>query len=224
MVAKLQYIHDMLVFYPGKVVNRPSRSSLNHSKPLQTSIIFENACGPVTGASTSISNQIQVDQDYIAKSLSMVRSQVKPIADITGLVPGEFFRPPVLTQPLLAGRNVRCHCFDSVVHGCAVASDEIDYRFDSGVTMRTVDIPSAVQQWCVSSARSEQLLFAGIDFIVTDEQKWVCLEVNPEPGYHYFENCMLAEGENPALSDNLLALLADLGSADEKMANFNSSK
>jgi glutathione synthase/RimK-type ligase-like ATP-grasp enzyme len=89
------------------------------------------------------------------------------------------------------GRNVRVHTVGEQIFATAVESDAVDYRYAhlDGKTTRLepVDLPPAVGEACLRLARTFDLLFAGIDLKQTPSGEFYCFEVNPSPGFLYYE-------------------------------------
>jgi D-alanine-D-alanine ligase-like ATP-grasp enzyme len=82
-----------------------------------------------------------------------------------------------------------------------VVSEADDYRYASrggkSVAIRTANLPSDVASQCRSLAAGLGLAIAGIDLRRTPSDRWYCFEVNPSPGFSYYEN---ATGQPLALS------------------------
>ena len=72
---------------------------------------------------------------------------------------------------------------------------------DADLTPTT--LPDDVRQRCVDLARSLSLPFVGIDLRETLDGDHVCFEVNPMPGYSYFES-----STGQPISEALVRLLA----------------
>ena len=53
--------------------------------------------------------------------------------------------------------------------------------------MEPVDLPANVAERCRAMAAKMELHLAGIDLRNTPNGGWYCLEVNPSPGFTYFE-------------------------------------
>ena len=53
--------------------------------------------------------------------------------------------------------------------------------------MTPVELPSDLGESCRTMVRGMGLHFAGIDFRRTPGGVWYCLEVNPSPGFTFFE-------------------------------------
>ena len=53
--------------------------------------------------------------------------------------------------------------------------------------MSPVTLPAAVTTACLRGARELGLLFAGIDLKETPDGEYFCFEINPCPGFTYYE-------------------------------------
>jgi hypothetical protein len=77
------------------------------------------------------------------------------------------------------------------VFATRVDTDAVDYRYAHldglGVAMEPVQLPAAVHRACPAVAADLDLLFAGIDLKETPDGEWFCFEVNPCPGFLYYE-------------------------------------
>jgi glutathione synthase/RimK-type ligase-like ATP-grasp enzyme len=73
-----------------------------------------------------------------------------------------------------------------------VASDAVDYRYAGreGLAARltATEVPDDVAARCVALAASLDLPLAGVDLRRTTGGGWVCFEVNPMPGFSYYES------------------------------------
>jgi glutathione synthase/RimK-type ligase-like ATP-grasp enzyme len=173
----------------AKLINKPSAEASNHSKLFQSRII--HTCGfPVP--ESLVSNDWETIRLFasgfkglIYKSMSSIRSIVKEIslselhsrADKIG--PGFF-------QEKISGKNIRVHVIGGQVFSCLIESNEIDYRYAPHM-ISTIEIPSDIQSKCLLLTQKLGLLIAGIDLMVTADLKWYCLEVNPNPGFSFYD-------------------------------------
>jgi glutathione synthase/RimK-type ligase-like ATP-grasp enzyme len=86
---------------------------------------------------------------------------------------------------------VRVHTVNDDVFATAIRSSAIDYRFadrqGGTAEMEPTDLPPAIAQACFDLARSMKLVIAGIDLKRTPDGEWYCFEVNPAPGFAYYE-------------------------------------
>jgi glutathione synthase/RimK-type ligase-like ATP-grasp enzyme len=77
------------------------------------------------------------------------------------------------------------------VFACQVTSAADDYRYSSlqgaRVEIRPFELSTELRDCCRSLAAALGLLVAGIDLRRTQQGKWYCFEVNPSPGFTYYE-------------------------------------
>jgi glutathione synthase/RimK-type ligase-like ATP-grasp enzyme len=181
---------------PCAVVNRLAGGMSNHSKPYQALLVRQ--CGLRTPATLVTNDPAAVRRfagecggDVVFKSLSGVRSIVRRLGD------AELARLPLLRhgpaqfQQYIPGEDVRVHAVGDELFATAVRSEAVDYRYarreGADVEMAAVTLPPAVADACRRLARSSGLLFAGIDLKRTPESDYYCFEVNPCPGFLYYE-------------------------------------
>jgi len=93
---------------------------------------------------------------------------------------------PRLIQEYIAGENIRVHVIDQWTHAISIYSDTVDYRYGSNTKFSTRSLPVAITQACLAITASSGLRFAGIDLIYRPPHYYL-LEINPAPGYSYFE-------------------------------------
>ncbi|NIE94705.1 hypothetical protein F3J09_29145 [Bacillus sp. Ab-1751] len=209
----ISVMQDVLAFYPGVVINRPSRLSLNISKPLQMKAIAGSSNQTVKPIPTFLSN-VRTNigttpaNETIVKSISYVRSKVVTLND-ERLLHGEgALSCPIQMQPKLQGVCIRAHVCGEAVYAVRIDGEEVDYRYAEKINMTEFELPQDVETWCLQAARSEGLELAGIDFIYEEAVGlfW-CLEINPAPGYHWFEKHLVDSGGVPSISRWLLQRL-----------------
>src|SRR4029434_8346156 len=87
----------------------------------------------------------------------------------------------------------------------AIQSDATDYRYASrtgdDITIVATDIDGVLGERLVALTRHMGLLVAGIDLRVTADDEWFCFEVNPSPGFTFYED---------ATGQAIAAAIADL--------------
>jgi glutathione synthase/RimK-type ligase-like ATP-grasp enzyme len=177
------------------VVNRVGSGLANNSKPYQTLVISRMGLRVPTTLVTSDPAAARVFHaeygDVIYKSASGVRSIVRRLGpdqltrlDLLSDGPAQF-------QAFVPGRNVRVHTVGERVFATRIESDAVDYRYAhvDGLTayLEPTTLPASVETACVRLARAFDLLFAGIDLKETPEGEFYCFEVNPCPGFLYYE-------------------------------------
>jgi len=89
-----------------------------------------------------------------------------------------------------------------------VRSDAVDYpyakREGAEMAMEAFELPPAVAESCLRASRALGLPLAGIDFKLTPDGDYVCFEVNPSPGFLFYEQ-YTGQPISAALADLLLA-------------------
>jgi hypothetical protein len=179
---------------PACVVNRPIAMASNTSKPFQSALIREHGFAI---PATLVTTDRQAAVDFVAehgqviyKSVSSTRSIVRRfdpsdsgrLADVTWC--------PTQFQQYIAGEDVRVHIVGEDVFACAIDSDSDDYRYaaeDKVPKLRTVELAEDVGAKCRNLAGALDLPVAGIDLRRTPDGIWYCFEVNPAPGFSYFQ-------------------------------------
>jgi glutathione synthase/RimK-type ligase-like ATP-grasp enzyme len=181
---------------PCPVMNRVGGGLSNNSKVFQA--LFVRECGlltPPTLVTTDPEAALDFYERYngevIYKSLSGVRSIVRR------LTPAQLTRLPLLQdspgqfQAFIPGHNVRVHTVGDQVFATRVYSEEVDYRYASRegreVKMEPFELPPEVAEASLALAHRLDLLLTGIDFKETPEGQYYCFEVNPSPGFLYYE-------------------------------------
>ncbi len=181
---------------PCAVVNRLRGGLSNHSKPFQALLL--QRCGLRTPTTLVTNDPDAVRRFYdechgevIYKSVSGVRSIVRRLGP-DQLARLHFLQHgPAQFQAFIPGDDVRVHTVGDRWFATRVRSTAVDYRYarrEGGEThMTPIDLPPAMAAACVDAARALGLLFAGIDLKLTPEGEYVCFEVNPSPGFLYYE-------------------------------------
>jgi glutathione synthase/RimK-type ligase-like ATP-grasp enzyme len=178
------------------VVNRVRGGMSNGSKPYQALLVKQ--CGLLTPP-TLVTNDPEdarrfydeLNGEVIYKSLSGIRSIVRR------LQPDQLPRlsllrnGPAQFQEFIPGEDVRVHTVGEQLFATRVSSDAVDYRYATlegrKVEMEPTTLPTAVAESCLNLARRLDLLMTGIDLRETPDGKYYCFEVNPSPGFIYYE-------------------------------------
>jgi glutathione synthase/RimK-type ligase-like ATP-grasp enzyme len=181
---------------PARVLNRTGSMASNASKPYQAQIIRKHG---FDAPETLITNDPQLAETFIArhrrviyKSISGVRSIVRTVtlADVDRLDAIRWC--PVQFQEFLEGTNIRVHVVGGEVFPTEVRSAAVDYRYaardDEPIDLVPTILPATVSERCITLARALGLEFAGIDLLLTNDGRWFCFEVNPSPGFNWFES------------------------------------
>lgn len=180
---------------PCPVVNRVAGGMSNNSKPYQALLLRRAG---LRVPPTLVTNDPEAARAFYAmhgaviyKSISGVRSIVRRL-EPGGLGRLALLRDgPAQFQAYVPGDNVRVHTVGERVFAVRVRSEAVDYRYAHrdgiGVQMEPTALPRAIERACLAVARDLDLLFAGIDLKETPEGEWYCFEVNPCPGFLYYE-------------------------------------
>ncbi|QGN56724.1 RimK family alpha-L-glutamate ligase [Nostocoides sp. HKS02] len=195
----------------ARVVNRPRTMHSNSSKPFQAQLIAAAGFAVPESLVTTDPDEVVEFADRVGgvvfKSISGVRSIVQRL-DAGYLGRLERVRTlPTQFQAFVEGVDVRVHVVGGEVFATRIECAATDYRYaareglDADLTATTLS--DDVAQRCVDLAASLSLPFVGIDLRETPSGDMVCFEVNPMPGYSYFES-----NTGQPISEALVRLLA----------------
>lgn len=178
------------------VVNRPSAMHSNASKAFQAQAIGASGLAVPETLVTSDPDEARAFWarcgDVIFKSTSGIRSIVRRL-DAASATRLELVRDlPTQFQAYVEGTDVRVHVVADRVFAAEVRSEAVDYRYARRdgleAELRAIDLEAGVAEACVKVARDLRLAFCGIDLRRRPDGGYVCFEVNPMPGYSYFES------------------------------------
>lgn len=193
--ALSQLVVEWLDVAPGLVVNRPTDMSSNTSKPFQAQLI--GAAGFAVPR-TLVTNDPERVRAFAAehaavvyKSVSGIRSIVRRL-DASALTRLEQVRHlPTQFQAYVPGDDVRVHVVGDRVFATRITSGAVDYRYagrdGQEAVLTAIEVDDDLAERCVTLSRQLRLPLAGLDLRVPDEGPVVCFEVNPMPGYSYYE-------------------------------------
>ena len=178
-----------------RVVNSPSVQLSNNSKPYQSIIIQEQG---LDIPDTCITSDEDVARDFLAKhpaviykSISGTRSIVKRVDEQSLANLSRIRYCPVQFQECVMGFNVRVHVVGEQAIATRIRSDAVDYRYamqeGKSTTLEPYELSPEVAVKSVRLAHALRLPFAGIDLMISDDGRTICFEVNPSPGYSYYE-------------------------------------
>ena len=196
------------------VVNRPQAMASNNSKPYQLAQIagfgFAVPDTLVTTDAAAVRTFCERHERVIFKSVSGVRSIVAQLApQDSGLE--DVANCPTQFQQYVPGEDVRVHVVGERILATRIVSDASDYRYASrsgdDLAMAAVDLPPALAENCYAMTRGMDLQVSGIDLRHAPTGEWYCFEVNPSPGFTFFE-AITGQPIAAAIAD-LLIHLAD---------------
>ncbi|MEJ8810762.1 hypothetical protein WKW77_06760 [Variovorax ureilyticus] len=179
---------------PARVVNRLSAMGSNSSKPYQSALIAQAGFAV---PDTLVTNDADLLRQFwkrhgsvVYKSCSGVRSIVSRLAADDADRLARLSTCPTQFQEYVAGTDYRVHVIGTEVHGHAIESEADDYRYAgaAGVRVRPWQVPDGLAARLRALTASLGLAMAGIDLRRKPEGDWVCFEVNPSPGFTFYDD------------------------------------
>lgn len=174
-----------------RVLNKAAAMASNASKPFQAELIkqagFLTPRTLITTSPAAVEEFWLEHQTIIYKSISGVRSIVSKLNDKHRQRLDFVRNCPTQFQEYVAGTDYRVHVLHDKVFACRIESRHDDYRYAKDTLMHDIQLPTHVAERCVRLSQQLGLTFSGIDLRRTPDGRWYCFEVNPSPGYTYFE-------------------------------------
>lgn len=200
------------------VVNPMRAMAGNNSKPFQTAQIqamgFQIPETLVTTDPEAVRAFWECHGRVIYKSLSGVRSIVSQLSPAQMTRLDDITWCPTQFQQYVSGTDVRVHIVGDRLFACEILSDADDYRYAGrqglSVGMRPCDLPSECASRCLELAKAMRLAVAGVDLRRTPDDQWYCFEVNPSPGFTYFQ-AQTGQAIDRAIAELLLQAPLPLG-------------
>jgi glutathione synthase/RimK-type ligase-like ATP-grasp enzyme len=168
--------------------------SLNGSKPHQLAAV---AAAGFAVPQTLVTNDpetalafTQRHERVIYKSVSSVRSRVNILAPAHLTRLADLRWCPTQLQEWIPGQDIRVHVVGDDVFATAIETSAVDYRYPGAGEephLSAACLPENVADRCRTMSVSMGLLFAGIDLRRSPSGAWYCFEVNPSPGFTYYE-------------------------------------
>ncbi len=180
---------------PAWVINPMWAMAGNNSKPFQAAQIqamgFQIPETLVTTDPEAVRSFRERHGRVIYKSLSGVRSIVSQLSPEHMARLGDITWCPTQFQQYVSGTDVRVHVVGDRLFACEILSDADDYRYAGqqgySAEIRPCELPSEYVSRCLELSQAMGLPVAGIDFRRTSDDQWYCFEVNPSPGFTYFQ-------------------------------------
>jgi glutathione synthase/RimK-type ligase-like ATP-grasp enzyme len=173
------------------VVNRPASMGSNQSKPYQLDIIrkagFRVPETLITTDPATAAAFRERHREVIYKSVSSWRSIVSRMSEQDLLRLDDVTCCPTQFQRFIEGTDYRVHVVNEVVYAHRIDCTDDDYRYSQQTRMEPVQLDGSLEKRCVALARELTLEFAGIDLRLSADGAWYCFEVNPSPGFTYFD-------------------------------------
>lgn len=180
---------------PALVINRPSAMAPNGCKPYQLKQISSLGFNVPDTLVTTDPNAVQAfweqHGDIIYKSVSGIRSKVSRLGSEHLERLKNVSWCPTQFQQYIPGRDYRVHVVGTEVFASEVISQADDYRYarqeDESTEIRACNIPQELEEQCRVLAKAIRLPLCGIDLRQTPEGEWYCFEVNPSPGFTFYQ-------------------------------------
>jgi RimK-like ATP-grasp domain len=192
-------LHDTLSRWieitPARVVNRSTPMGSNASKPYQLQLISEHGFAV---PETLITNDPELVQEFHAQHGHVIYKSISSVRSIVQMLQPEDYKRlehirwcPTQFQAFVEGNNVRVHVVDREVFATKIISAATDYRYahqqGSTADLFPIELDAELTEKCIHLAHALNLPFAGIDLKITPNNQVYCFEVNPSPGFSYFE-------------------------------------
>jgi glutathione synthase/RimK-type ligase-like ATP-grasp enzyme len=203
---------SLLDIIPCLVVNRAAASISNDSKPYQQLLLASLGFPTPRTLITTIPEEAAAfyeacGKKIIYKSLSGVRSVVRRLEE-TDLPRLQLVRNcPTQFQEVIEGVDVRVHVVGKQIFATEMESAATDYRYASSMghslKARATNVPVDVAAMCLRLTARCGLMVSGIDLRRTSDGRYYCFEINPSPGFLFYER---ATGQpiSKAVADLLL--------------------
>ena len=183
----------------------------NHSKPYQSALIqaqgFDVPETLVTTDRDALEAFWEEHGQIFYKSISGVRSIVTRLTPSHRERFNDLSHCPTQFQRWISGNDFRVHVAGNDVFACKVTSSATDYRYPRGEEetpeIQPFELPVDLADRCRRLVASMSLVLAGIDLRRTPDGQWFCFEVNPSPGFTYYEQ---ATGQ--PIADSIACLLS----------------
>jgi glutathione synthase/RimK-type ligase-like ATP-grasp enzyme len=189
-------LESMFADLPCPVVNRFAGAISNESKPYQALLIRRSRLLiPATLITNDVSAARQFYDEFagrvIHKSLSGESIGTRLLSNDRLSRLFSKSRLPLQLQEFIPGTNIRVHVVGDQLIATRICSDAVDYRFalreSSSLRMEPVSVPESVAEDCIRLTEEFGLLFSGIDLKETPAGNFYCFEINPSPGFSFFE-------------------------------------
>ena len=182
----------------ARVINPFAAMASNGSKPYQLELIraagFDVPDTLVTTDPAQVSAFQARHGTLIYKSVSGIRSIVSRFGAEQQERLGDVANCPTQFQEYVAGTDFRVHVVGHEVFAHRITSDADDYRYghggsgDGGLAIEPAELPAPLPERCRALAQCVGLPVAGIDLRRSPDGRWYCFEVNPSPGFTFYDS------------------------------------
>ena len=199
-VKKLGLLQQQLLYWMDmtsvRVLNPPWTMSSNISKPYQAQLIkeagFKIPPTCITSDKAALHQFRQRHPALIYKSISSVRSIVKELQQADQNMLDKIQYLPTQFQEKLNGINIRVHVVGDTLFATKIETEVTDYRYagreNKSATLSSFTLPKKIAESCFRLSKQLGLTLCGIDLFLNNDKEYYCFEVNPSPGYSYYQN------------------------------------
>jgi glutathione synthase/RimK-type ligase-like ATP-grasp enzyme len=178
-----------------RILNRPWDMLSNLSKPYQAQLISEAGFLIPPTCITNVPEKVlefkKESSEIIFKSISSIRSIVKELDTSRMKSLNRVRYLPTQFQKKLEGTNIRVHVVGDVLFATKIESSVVDYRYagreNEECHLTCFELPPAIKKGCFKLSKILNLHLCGIDLFLTNKNEYYCFEVNPSPGYSYYQ-------------------------------------
>ena len=180
---------------PGRILNRPQAMTSNDSKPYQALVV--ERCG-LRVPETLITTDAEAVREFEAVHGTLVYKSISSTRSIVSRLRSEHRDRlenlrwcPTQFQRYVPGTDFRVHVLEEEIFATQIRSEADDYRYSArtgrAAELRAADLPEDIAARCRRVAEALELTFAGLDLRRTPAGEWYCFEVNPSPGFSYYQ-------------------------------------
>lgn len=189
-------LFDWLEVVDCRVMNRNSDMASNMSKPYQAQWItragFKTPLTLISNDPDEVREFLRTHRKVVFKSISSVRSIVRTLSDIKIDDLDRIRYLPTQFQAYVPGVNIRVHVVGEEVFATEIQTEAVDYRYASrdevDLKMSPLALPEEIEARCLQLSKYLKLPLCGIDLKRSPDQEYYCFEVNPSPGYSYYQS------------------------------------
>lgn len=195
--AWIQAWCDLAEWLPARVANRPSAMAGNSSKPFQSQQLARLGFSIPPMLQTDDPAEVRAFErehgQLIYKSASGVRSIVQLLDERAHARLERVRHCPTLFQKRLRGTNLRVHVVGEQAFATEIECDGLDYRYagadrSGAADLSATELDPQTRWLCIHAAHALGLPLAGLDLMRAEDGKTYCFEVNPSPGFSWYED------------------------------------
>lgn len=199
-VQKSGLLHQQLLYWMDmtavRLLNPPWTMGSNMSKPYQSQLIKASGLRIPPTCICSRKESLQPFRNrypqLIYKSISSVRSIVKELQPEDEKMLNRLQYLPTQFQQKLTGTNIRVHVVGDAIFPTKIETAVTDYRYarreNKTARLSACSLPKKIADSCFDLSRRLGLTLCGIDLFLTGKKEYYCFEVNPSPGYSYYQD------------------------------------